>query len=501
VSASATGAVPFALCVCLAACTTSSPEARRPSVAPAVTRLITHSERGTGSENRADESSTNNSPADPATSARRAPIALGHLTETERGIGLLEVLRLAETQGIDVQLADERLREARAEADIARAAWWPELHVGTTLYRNEGRVQNTQGRLLDVDKQNAWTGGQLRMEFDLGQAIYGSRSARRAAEASAFATETTANDSVTLAALAYFDLLESYARLPIAADALEHAEQLVTFERARVDGGTGLESELARALSHRAAVQRATIQMRAQAQLASATLVELLQLDPAKPLAPDADGLGALELVTAELAPSDGLANEHVLKLALGARPELREADSRVAVGEADEEQADRAWMLPTVFLGARFGALGWNYSDLESQDVYTAAVSWDLGARLFGERDRGRSRRRQAELERVRMRSAILREVQTAAAELDAAGLSIEATELEVQAARSAHDLAAQRHALGAALLIEVLDSQVQFLRARVARAEAVASYNRAQFAYLRAVGLFGVESDLAGQ
>ena len=496
------------LCAALAACSTTQPESRRPSVSRWIAEGV-HDE--TLDASRAPSASTEaNTDVDAAAEVTGTgsgadttaggtlevteldPLTIGTLDGDERTISLLEVLELVETQGIDVQLADERLREARAETYIAEAAWWPQLRIGTSLYRNEGRVQSTPGAFIDTDKQNAYAGGQLRMEFDFGDAIYGARAARHSEQASSFETDSAVHDAVTFAALAYFDLLESYARLPIAEDALQHAEELVTFEQARLDGGSGLESDLARARSHRAVVQRAAIQARTQARVASSLLLDLLQLDSSELLAPDADALGSLDLIDPLLAPDGDTVNPSAMEHALRGHPGLLSANSRVAASEAAETEAENAWMLPKVILGAQFGGLGLNYSDLESQDVYTAAVSWDLGAHLAGEKDRSRSRRRQAELRRARLRSSIRSSVQIATAQLESARLSIDATELEVQAAESARDLARSKHARGAALLIEVLDSQVALLRARVARTAAVADYNRAQFNYLRSAGLF---------
>ena len=419
-----------------------------------------------------------------------ATIALGKLVEEERTIGLREVLHLVRTQGLDIQIARERLRTARADADIAESAWWPQLSLGTTMYRNEGRVQSTEGLFLDVDKQNAWVGAELWLELDVGDAIFGARAARRNAEADEFATHSTEFDALTLGAFAYFDLLESFARLPIAAEALAHADSLVDFARARREAGAGLESDLARARAHRAATQRATIQARTRAQLASATLVELIQLDPGTSIAPSAGGLVALALVPENLRPEGGTASAAALTRAMLARPELREADARVAARDAEADRADNAWLLPEVLIGAQTGALGYNFDDLESQDVYIAAVRWNLGVHLVGERARGHSHRRQARLERARTRSTVAREVQASAAEYEASQRSIEAIETEVEAATAARALAQARYEQGAALLIEVLDSQVQLLRAQVARAGALADFNRAQFAYLRAVG-----------
>lgn len=411
-----------------------------------------------------------------------------------RGIGLREVLTLVETQGLDIQLARERLVEVQAEESIARAAWWPSLSIGTTLYRNEGRVQGTTGLLLNVDKQNAWAGGGVRLDLDLGEAIYGTRAARHRTAASSSTLLAETQNASTLAALAYFDLVESHARLPIAEDAQAHARELVEFEEARLAAGAGLEADLARARAHQAAIERAAIETRVMATRASSLLVELLQLPPDTHMSPDPEGLSALSLVSAELLPVGGAPSDLAVAAALNGRPELRAAEAALAASDAEQARAANAWLLPRLVVAARIGALGEDYSDLESQDVYTAALQWDLGVELFGDSDRMSSKRRQTELERRRTTARVHREVNVAAAEYEAALLSVEATRVEAQAAASAHELARKRHESGAALLIERLDAQVQSLRSRVAQTAALVNFNRAQFSYVRALGLGGI-------
>ena len=45
-------------------------------------------------------------------------------------------------------------------------------------------------------------------------------------------------------------------------------------------------------------------------------------------------------------------------------------------------------------------------------------------------------------------------------------------------------------RHEAGASLLLEVLEAEVQLVRARAGHVDALAGYNRAQYALLHAVG-----------
>ncbi|MFT7667678.1 MAG: outer membrane protein TolC [Planctomycetota bacterium] len=419
------------------------------------------------------------------------PIDLEAFKWEARTIDLTDVLTLVASQGLDIELARERYAEAQAEERIAEAAWWPSLSIGTSLSHNDGDLQRTDGVFLDVDTQNAWAGGGLRLDLDFGEAIYGTRAAHHRTQASHSIVDAESRNAVTIAALAFFDLVESHERLPITEDAQKQAGELVAFEEARLASGAGLEADLARAQAHQAAVQRVAIDAKVRALRASSVLIELLQLPAGINLAPiSTAGSQALDLVEAAFLPVGGVQGGVVSDL-IRTHPELVAAHSALAASEAEEDQAQHAWLLPSLVLGARVGALGYNYSDLNSQDIFTAALRWDIGAELFGNQDRMKSRRRQANIETRRTEARLQRELSIAAAELEGALLSVEASRLQAKAAASSEKLARDRHERGAALLIERLDAEVQSLRARFAETSARVNLNRAQFTYVRASGL----------
>lgn len=404
-----------------------------------------------------------------------------------RTIGLDEVLALVTSQGIDVALASQRLTTARAEEDIARAAWYPQLSLGTAFYRSGGQVQGTAGNLFDVDKQAGSLDLGLSLEFDLGEALYGTQAAEHRTRAGEFDNLAARSDAVTMAAGSYFDLVETTARIAIADEALLHASRLVELQQARLDQGSGLEFDLVVATAHHARARRAQIGARSEARIASSLLIELLQLDPAVPVTPDQEPGRVPERVDLSLDHED---------VPEFARPELGRAREELQARRVEERQAEWDWLLPDVFVGAGLGALGDNYGDLQSRKRYAAGLRWDLGAQLFGEQDRRRSRSREAELSAARTRAAIAREIDAALARSDAAVLEVEAVAHEARAAQQALLLATARYEQGAGLLIEVLQAQLAAVRSRSSQVAAVVGANRAEYAMSRALGRAGAEA-----
>ncbi|MEE8469101.1 MAG: TolC family protein [Planctomycetota bacterium] len=398
-----------------------------------------------------------------------------------RTLGLLEVLRIADDQGLDIQIAREHVAAARAERAIARAAWYPELAVGTSYFRNEGNVQATAGQFLDVDKQNTFLGAGLSLRLDLAAAALGEDAARERLTAAGHALESSAQDTQALAAELYLDLMEAGLQLSITEEAIAHGQSLVDLQEARSAGGSGLPADLSRSRAHLARAEGARVEAVRRVEVASAGLGELLQLPP------------TVQITPAGLAPlPDGESGtlEDLLFSAAQSRPELADARARSRAARFDARAASKAWLYPTLELGAVAGGFGNNFGDLESSEVYVAGLTWHLGARLFGVADRERAQYRAAQLTEVRLGRLVAAQVVAAEASLRAAAARLITVQDEITAADQAWILARDRHEAGAGLFVEVLEAQVALLRARISEAAADVDLHRSWYALQRAVG-----------
>jgi len=398
-----------------------------------------------------------------------------------RTLGMAEVLRMAADQGLDIRVARERVAAARAERAIARAAWYPEIDLGASYFRNEGRVQATAGQFLDVDKQNTFLGAGLSLRLDLAEAALGVDAARERLTAAEYALESSAQDTQALAAQLYLDLVEADLQLSITEEAIAHGQSLVDLQEARRVGGSGLAADLSRARAHLARAEGARVEAVRRVEVASAGLGELLQLPPTSKLTPA--GLDPL--------PEGGPGNlEELLLDADRSRPDLADARARSRAQQADARAAGKAWLYPTVSLGAAAGGFGPDLGDLENKEIYAAGLTWHLGAKLFGRADRERAEHRQAQLEEVRLGRLIAAQVVAAEASLRAAKARLITVRDEITAAQQAWTLARDRHEAGAGLFVEVLEAQVALLRAQVSEAASEVNLHRSWYALQRAVG-----------
>src|SRR4051794_14031407 len=90
----------------------------------------------------------------------------------KNSIDLPTALRLAGAQNLDVQIAREKLTEARVAEEQARQQFYPWIAPGITYRRHEGQIQDVSGNMFRADKQSYNVGASVVAQLDLGDAIY-----------------------------------------------------------------------------------------------------------------------------------------------------------------------------------------------------------------------------------------------------------------------------------------------------------------------------------------
>src|SRR5216110_3316436 len=126
-------------------------------------------------------------------------------------IDLPTVLRLANAQNLDIQIARERLKEAKANHESAVELFLPWVAPGAVYRRHENRIQDVVGNILDADKQSYTVGGAIMAQMDLGDAVYKSLAAKQLVSAADHALESQRQDSTLAAAQGYYDLSKAKA--------------------------------------------------------------------------------------------------------------------------------------------------------------------------------------------------------------------------------------------------------------------------------------------------
>ena len=407
-------------------------------------------------------------------------------------IDLPTALRLAGAKSIEVELAKERVEEAKAAQESARSRYLPFLAPGVVVRRHDGNVQAVDGALLDLSKQSLAAGVTVNAQLDLGETYYLNLVARQVARSSEAALAGRQREATLQAAAAYFELARAKALVAAAQDAVRvaarHAEQLA----ATASAGLTFQGDVARVRAARERAQLAVERAQADRRVAAARLAELLRLDPAV-------DLQASEADLAPLALADPGDLGALIAKALATRPELDERAARLEAARVQRRAATTGPLIPTIGAQATLGGLGGGPAgsgitrDFGFSGDYGLGLSWRVGPGGLFDTHRQRetqSRERQVELELERTREAIRRQVVEQATRVKSLVGQVEVARKALQESDRTAELSRQRRETGVSRVLEDLQAEEDLARARRDFLTTVAEYNLAQYALQYATG-----------
>src|SRR5881398_1780589 len=293
-------------------------------------------------------------------------------------IDLPTTLRLAGARNIDIQLAREKLAEARATQESAIEKFFPSAAPGITYRRHDNLIQNTEGVIEEVHKQSYAPGGTVFAQTDVGDAIFKSLEAHQLTKAARHGLDAHAQETILTAARGYFDLAAAHEAVGIAQEALRAStDYAVQIDRA-VSAGIAFKGD---ALRVKVQQQRDEIGLRRaeeNVRLASAKLVQILHLNPTVQLTARDASVVPISIVSEKETVGD------LISQALAARPETRQNAALINAAEHAKNGVIYGPLIPTVGGQAFFGGLGGGMNGEtghfgESED-YVALLNWRIG-------------------------------------------------------------------------------------------------------------------------
>jgi outer membrane protein TolC len=415
--------------------------------------------------------------------ASPAPAPISSSPSGAVSIDLAQVLELAAEADLATRIAIEQAQEAFAQTDLVAESLYPSVSVGLRRGERTGSFQTTAGNFLDVDARQDFRGPALELSFDPGRAVFTLAAARERAEGRTFATLTAHQAAMLRAGLGFVALQEAHALVAAAEGSLARADDQLADQRARRGSGAGHEGDLQEALAQRARAYDRLLGRRAETQLSSARLAELVGLAPERPLTPRGSEFVALEMVA--------LGNlSDLVELALERRSEVAQAQSSVRAAQRERTLRSWRWAIPTLEGIAEAGEVGPNDDDLEHTEAYSISLQWDLGATLSGEIHRSAALAREAGFVLEAVRRRVAREVVEAFRAAQAMRERGDVLGEAERAARAALEQAALRFASSDRLLMELQRADELVTAMQERRIGALADYCRAQLALFAAVG-----------
>jgi outer membrane protein TolC len=420
-----------------------------------------------------------------------APATVDPAATAPFNIDLPTALRLAQADNIDVQLARERINEARANHASAVEKFLPWVTVGASYRRHEGRTQAVDGTLLDVDKQSASIGPTVTAQIDLGDAWFSTLAARQTITAADAALHAQQQQATFKAASGYFELLKAKALVDASRDALTTSQTYEQQLQAGFNAGVIFKGDWLRVQTQTQRYQSAVLQAQQQQRLASAQLAETLHLDPTVELAPQDSDLLPIALMHAESTQAA------LVQQALEGRAELQQNQAQVQAARAENKGALYGPLIPSLGVQAFVGQFGGgpdrasgNFAG--SRDYYLG-LNWRFGPGGLFDFGRGRASRSKvhsAELSLEKATDTVKREVVEAQARVAVSTQLLSASSNSLAAATETLRLTRDRKQLGVGLVLEDIQAQQELLRARVDYLNAITDHNKAQYQLSEALG-----------
>jgi outer membrane protein TolC len=418
----------------------------------------------------------------------------------EYPIDLTTALRLAETENPLIAEARQRIAEALAIQQGARALLLPSLNIGTNFRDHTGDLQRSSGRILSLDLKSLYFGGgagawgtgtvqvpAVSLFSPLTDAIFEPLAARQQVVRAQFDASATANKILLEVAELHFELLAADADLKLRRESATQEAEVVRLTRAYARAGQGREADAHRAASEFGLIVDEIRQAEEDLAVAGARLSRRLHLDQAVRLRPAAPEIEMVTIVDPAVALPD------LIQTALQGRPEFRARAAALAATEFHHQQERYRPLLPTIWLGFSGGVMGGG-SNLTGPELahfggrsdIEVTVFWTL--RNFGMGNLALQRQRLAEAgqaagEQSRVIAEIRSGVSAAHAEVIAARQQVDVTTRQLASAEAGfrEDLERIRNTVGRP--IEVVNSLQLLNEARVARIRAVTDYNKAEF------------------
>jgi len=204
----------------------------------------------------------------------------GAETNTIVPIDLATALRLAGAQNLDVQIARERLAEAKQIATVHSGSFFPWLSLGVSYRRHNDLVQNVEGNIINTDKESYTVGPTLNAQVDLGEAIYKNLASKQLVKAAASGLRAQQQESLFDAAAAYFDLARAEASVAVAAEARRISQEHLDQTQRAVEAGIAFKGD---ALRTQVQLEKNLLVLRQadeHQRIAAARFVQVLHLDP-----------------------------------------------------------------------------------------------------------------------------------------------------------------------------------------------------------------------------
>ncbi len=415
-------------------------------------------------------------------------------TSSTNAVSLIDLptaLRLAGAQNLDIQIARQRLAEARANQESSVWQFFPAITPGVSYRRHDNLIQDVGGSIIPVHKEAYAVGPSLSGQLELGDAIYRNLASRQLVKAADYALESERQNAIVAAAQGYFDLVKAHSSVGVAREAIGISTNYSAQIEQAVGIGIAFKGDLLRVQVQTERDRLILRQAQEQQRVAAARLAQTLHLDSTVELVPPDDEAVPLSLIATNASLGSLVAQ------ALGSRPELQESRALAEAARQAKKGARYGPLIPSVgaqvFVGGLGGGKDGSPSTFGESEDYLVTLGWRIGpGGLF---DRGRirateSRYEIAELIRAKLIDEITRQVIESQTRVQSQADQMDTARRAIQGAQETLRLTQGRKEFAVGVVLETIQAEQDLTRARLDYLNALAEYNKAQYALQKAIG-----------
>lgn len=414
-------------------------------------------------------------------------------------ITLEKVLELGGANNLTIQ--EYKARQELALADLAKAKeWWlPTVYGGAQTHQQGGAVMNGNGRFfLDVSRNNLWLGLGINGNWDFAEGIYKTKAAKLQGQVSGYYSQVERNKVLLQSVNAYYNLMSAQLNLMAYRNLAAQSDTIVRQIQIQVDAGLRYQSEVLLAKSNKNHLRVEMLNAQMEYNLASAELLELLNLDQGLKLV-------SVDSTLLPLDYSETLASDEGSSYL--DRPEMKANELEVQIAEMQKKAYKTGLLAPSLNIGTNtsfFGRLNGVVTPMDpvtfpgTNQLYpttqlNASLMWGIPLGAFvhgGDNRKYNSLIQLKQIEAKQFESQINKEIAGSLIRLQTGKEQIEIAKEALELTTEALDQSIKRQQLGTAQPFEVFQAQQFYLQAQIDYLRAISEYNKAQFALKVAKG-----------
>jgi outer membrane protein TolC len=420
-------------------------------------------------------------------------------------LNLATALELTQGQNPRVAFAQAQVAQAYAQHEAAHLLWLPNIRAGMNYNKHEGRLQDVEGNNFEISRGAAFGGlganavgagspaiPGVYLNMHTTDLIFQRRITGYNLQARKSQSAAALNDQLLDTALAFLALLEAAQRTAIAADTLQHGEELAKFTADFVRTGAGNQADADRAQTVLALFRTERLRAEEAVATSSARVAQQLSADPTLKIVPQESNVVPIELIPV----ADGEITT-LVATGLSHRPELAASRSLVCEAVNRLEREKYAPWLPSVLLGTSYGAFGagtgGSITNGADRFDFDSAAWWEvrnLGAGERTARENAQAQIKQARMREIETMDLIAREIAEGATQVQSRLQQMEVARQGIDSAQQSYKRNRERIQNVQGLPIEMLQSIQALDQAQREYLRTVVDYNTAQFRLHRALG-----------